>query len=176
MSLFSSPPRIASRSAAPPPTLSEPFCLRCSKRVASRLEGGFALACGWRGNEQKCEYCAGPTIKKKCDTIPQQYVVTFNDLLAAARAWDGEDQDELGRLQRLQASYTRGVEAHIRHMRKAGLSRPPTNSTEAGMAVFGVLSRMADTLDNINDVLRFQAHLPPIVREPGEEADTGDNA
>jgi hypothetical protein len=60
---------IASRSAFAPPALDEPFCLRCSKRIAIRLEGNIDLRCGWNGGEKKCDYCAGPTIKKKCNNV-----------------------------------------------------------------------------------------------------------
>jgi hypothetical protein len=117
--------------------------------------------------------------------IPSQFVNVFNELLAAARAWDGADQQEFERIRRLQISYTKGVEgrslsflslvkryanayiAHLRHMKKAGLDRPPTNPTEAGMALFGVLSRIAETLEGLYDVQRWQANLPPIVRDDG---------
>ncbi|RMZ74710.1 hypothetical protein DV738_g5686, partial [Chaetothyriales sp. CBS 135597] len=123
--------------------------------VADRVERREPLECGWRGDEMKCAYCASPSIKKRCDVIPQQFVPVFNDLLAAARAWDESDAD-LERIKKLQANYTKRVEAHIRHVRKAGLNRAPANTMEVGMAIFGVLSRVADVLDGIHDVMRFQ--------------------
>jgi hypothetical protein len=64
-------PSIAGRSAGAGPPLDEKFCLRCSKRVHARLVGSHDLGCGWKGAGTKCEYCAGPSIKKPCMGVSQ---------------------------------------------------------------------------------------------------------
>jgi hypothetical protein len=140
--------------------------------------------------------------------IPEKFFPEFNDLLAAARAWEASDRtdsEELTHIESLQSAYTKGVEckcsfsasssrrsnagtAYIRHLRKAGLQRAPADTKDAVMACFGVLSRLADTMDGIYDVLRYnvrpsfscrsgtdswQSNLPPIVRDEAEDTSMG---
>jgi hypothetical protein len=78
--------------------------------------------------------------------------------------------------------------AYVKHLRKAGLQKPPADTKDAVMACFGVLSRLADTMDGIYDVLRYnvrpsssrrsetdswQSNLPPIVRDEAEDTPMG---
>ncbi|RMZ81811.1 hypothetical protein DV738_g2028, partial [Chaetothyriales sp. CBS 135597] len=133
------------------------------QRVADRMEQYKPLECGWRGDEIKCTYCTSPSIKKRYNVIPQQFVPVFNDLLAAARAWD-ESNADLEHIKKLQANYTKRMEVHIRHIRKASLNQAPANTMEVSMAIFGILSRVADVLDGIHDVMRFQVGSPSIVK------------
>jgi hypothetical protein len=50
------------------------------------------------------------------EMIPEKFVPDFNVLLAAARAWVADDQDdaeELARIEGLQSAYTKGVECLV---------------------------------------------------------------
>jgi hypothetical protein len=63
---------IASRSQSAPPSLSEHCCLRCAKRVYSRVHDGMDAKCDWKGINVKCGYCAAPSIKKPCLEVSYQ--------------------------------------------------------------------------------------------------------
>jgi hypothetical protein len=66
------------------------------------------------------------------------------------------------RLNTIQRSWTRRIEAHYRYARRMGGARRPRTSEELTIAGLSLLGRIADILDGMHDQFRYlvSLHLP----------------
>lgn len=170
----------SSRASAPPPpaalprlplptALLRPCCLRCAKHLSRKPD----LVCRRPTQHSKCSRCA--QLGKKCDPVsppPEdttacylaQIPPRFNRLFAGcqqtAEAYNAAAADAraplAGRLRSKVKSFRRRVESYLRrvenYLRRVGAAAA-SQRTEDAMLV--ATQRVADSLDEIVDVMRF---------------------
>jgi hypothetical protein len=76
--------------------------------------------------------------------------------------------DVVTRLNTIQRSWTRRIEAHYRDARRMGGTRRPRTSEELSVAGLGLLGRIADILDGMHDQFRYLVSLRLAGAHPSE--------
>ncbi|KAE8441045.1 hypothetical protein EG329_006082 [Mollisiaceae sp. DMI_Dod_QoI] len=140
---------IASRSANALAALIQPYCLRCSKRLASEPD----LRCRKLNNRSVCERCR--RLNKPYHAVPQACIGRLNKLMRRINAAlthpnsSAEKAAAIATCKTFQAQYSSRVKAVVR------ATRASINLQNLGQAILTRIAQMQLTLDGINDVLRY---------------------
>jgi len=152
-------PKHEDRSSSSLHKLARPCCLRCSQIISDRP----TYVCQKSPGSSRCKRCI--RLHKKCSPVPPVFNKMLNKLFKCASkriaAIDTRTEARLRlRLAAKQVAFTRQVEGYIREQRRLGSSIATEAIWDSGLLIADAIGRLADTAENICDILREHVSFP----------------